>query len=214
MQYLIIITSNPLNLKSQDWKQNGIGRFFSHNYGYGLINAGRLVELAKNWPRVTEQLTCEVYFLTLSTLYERNPQEILTQKNILIKSNEARIFSMFIVNRVNYGKQGTEFADRCDSNLNYLEHVVSVISLSSGERGKLIIKLKSPANTTSNLHELRKFDNSSLGFNTWPFMSVHFWGEGLTGLWQLEVINLGKDDVVFKEWFLRFYGVEVKNNLL
>lgn len=65
-----------------------------------------MVELAKNWPRVTEQLACDVYFLTLDTLYERSPREILTQKNIIIRSNEARIFSMFIVNRVNYGKEG------------------------------------------------------------------------------------------------------------
>lgn len=33
---------------------------------------------------------------------------------------------------------------------------------------------------------------SRAGFNNWPFMSVHTWGEAPHGNWQLEIFNEGK----------------------
>ncbi len=105
-------------------------------------------------------------------------------------------------------------ANVCESTLSYLEHVTAVISLVSGERGKILINLISPSNTTSSLLELRRFDASLDGFKSWPFMSVHFWGESVVGLWRLEIINLSDRDLVFKEWFLKFYGTELRNAYL
>ena len=40
VQYLIVETSQPRNLKTTDWQTNGIGRKVSHHYGYGLMDAG------------------------------------------------------------------------------------------------------------------------------------------------------------------------------
>lgn len=213
IQYLIVLTSSALQLKAGDWKLNGAGKLFSHNYGFGLINAGRLVELSLKWPLVPQQLTCDVYFLTLNDLYEKIPRQFLPVPEILVKANEAREFSMLILNRDDFNKQkiSSNKANKCDSDLVYLEHVVSVVSLSSGERGKVMLNLISPTNTTSNLLDLRKHDQSGEGFRSWPFMSVHYWGENLSGIWRLEVINLGDQDLVFKEWYLKLYGVKEKN---
>lgn len=33
---------------------------------------------------------------------------------------------------------------------------------------------------------------SRSGFNQWPFMSVHTWGEAPHGNWQLEIHNEGR----------------------
>jgi len=38
----------------------------------------------------------------------------------------------------------------------------------------------------------RIHDNSRSGFNQWPFMSVHTWGESPQGNWQLEIHNEGR----------------------
>ncbi len=214
IQYLIVATSSAVNLVAADWKQNGIGKYFSHNYGFGLINAGKLVDLALKWPLVSKQLTCDVFFLTLDRLYEKKPLGFLSTPEILIKQNEVRVFSMFILNNKEYSRNANGIVNKCSSELSYLEHVVSVVSVSSGERGKIMINLISPSNTTSNLLEIRRFDQSQEGFSSWPFMSVHFWGESLLGLWRLEIINLGEKDLVFKEWYLKLYGVKERQYYL
>lgn len=38
----------------------------------------------------------------------------------------------------------------------------------------------------------RSHDLSRSGFNQWPFMSVHTWGEAPHGTWQLEIHNEGR----------------------
>uniref|UniRef100_A0A182SW46 P/Homo B domain-containing protein n=1 Tax=Anopheles maculatus TaxID=74869 RepID=A0A182SW46_9DIPT len=39
---------------------------------------------------------------------------------------------------------------------------------------------------------VRSHDLSRSGFNQWPFMSVHTWGEAPHGTWQLEIHNEGR----------------------
>ena len=60
MQYLVVMTSSPENLRADDWAVNGVGRRVSHHFGYGLMNAGQMVELAKNWTNVPPHRVCEV----------------------------------------------------------------------------------------------------------------------------------------------------------
>lgn len=38
---------------------------------------------------------------------------------------------------------------------------------------------------------IRVHDTTKNGFNNWPFMSVHSWGEKPNGTWQLEIHNDG-----------------------
>lgn len=42
------------------------------------------------------------------------------------------------------------------------------------------------------LSVFRSHDNSRSGFNQWPFMSVHTWGESPHGQWLLEIRNEGR----------------------
>uniref|UniRef100_A0AAR2IX76 P/Homo B domain-containing protein n=1 Tax=Pygocentrus nattereri TaxID=42514 RepID=A0AAR2IX76_PYGNA len=55
MQHLVVRTSNPAHLITNDWKTNGVGRKVSHSYGYGLLDAAAIVSLAKNWTNVGPQ---------------------------------------------------------------------------------------------------------------------------------------------------------------
>ncbi|RMZ95834.1 furin-like protease isoform 1-CRR isoform X1 [Brachionus plicatilis] len=177
VQYLIVLTSKPYKLASDDWTKNGIGRFVSHKFGYGLMNAGNMVEMALKWPNVGQQLKCVSLKLDLSKIPKKSVQ----------------LFSL------EYSK--------C-KNINYIEHVLARLTLSSGVRGKLKINLISPTGTRSNLLDFRKHDFSHYGFKSWPFMSVHYWGEKPDGLWYLEILNKSNFDAFLDEWKLVIYGVE------
>ena len=34
---------------------NGAGRWYSHRFGYGIMDAGKMVEIAKKWKNVQSQ---------------------------------------------------------------------------------------------------------------------------------------------------------------
>lgn len=56
------------------------------------------------------------------------------------------------------------------------------------KRGDVQIQLTSPRNTTSILLPYRDFDFiNSDGYDQWPFMTVHNWGENPTGTWSLQI---------------------------
>jgi furin len=188
VQYLIILTSDPFNLKNNDWQKNGVGKYFSHNFGFGLMNAGKMVDLALKWSLVERQIKCESYFLRIDDIFGIK----------IIKKKSLNVFQL-TVNQI--------------CSLNYLEHVVSVITIESGVRGKLKISLISPSKTKSNLLEFRERDSSQSGFKSWSFMTVHYWGERINGVWQLEIINDNDLDVFLKEWYLKLYGVKNLNSV-
>lgn len=62
----------------------------------------------------------------------------------------------------------------------------------ASRRGDLQIQLTSPQGTKSTLLAKRPHDISKAGFNQWPFMSVHTWGERPHGTWKLEIHNEGR----------------------
>ena len=55
VQHIIVQSARKRDLKADDWKVNGVGRWYSHSFGYGIMDAGRMVELAKNWKNVKSQ---------------------------------------------------------------------------------------------------------------------------------------------------------------
>ena len=54
------------------------------------------------------------------------------------------------------------------------------------------------------LFRFRVHDVSRSGFNDWPFMTVHQWGEAPHGVWELEIHNKGR---YMGKWI-------IQNNLL
>ncbi|KAJ7422427.1 proprotein convertase subtilisin/kexin type 4 isoform X3 [Pitangus sulphuratus] len=63
LQHLIIRASKPVHLKAEDWAKNGVGRRVSHYYGYGLLDAGLLVQEAVAWAGTRPQEKCSVKVL-------------------------------------------------------------------------------------------------------------------------------------------------------
>nr|XP_021409516.2 proprotein convertase subtilisin/kexin type 4 [Lonchura striata domestica] len=60
LQHLIIRASRPAHLQAEDWAENGAGRRVSHYYGYGLLDAGLLVQAASTWTGTRPQQKCSV----------------------------------------------------------------------------------------------------------------------------------------------------------
>ena len=56
----MVRTSKPANLHDSTWAKNGVGRLVSHSFGYGLMDAAAMVQLARVWKTVPEQQRCEI----------------------------------------------------------------------------------------------------------------------------------------------------------
>ncbi|NXX23568.1 PCSK4 convertase, partial [Podargus strigoides] len=162
MQHLVVRTSQPAPLQAEDWAVNGVGRKVSHHYGYGLLDAGLLVEMAKAWTGTRPQRRCSV-------------KALHTPRNIGSKLTISTDVSCS--GRTKY--------------IRSLEHVQVQLCLSYSRRGDLVIALTSPMGTTSTLVTVRPYDTSQSGYKDWTFMSTHFWDEDPTGTWTLQLENRG-----------------------
>ncbi|KZS05709.1 Amontillado [Daphnia magna] len=178
MQHIVVRTAKRGHLIANDWQINGVGRNVSHSFGYGLMDAGAMVRLARQWITVPPQQFCEI----------RAPDvnKIVSPKNSI---------------------QLQLFVREC-GNVNVLEHVQVLLSLSATNRGDIEIYLSSPSGTRSTLLQRRPLDNSRNGFHSWPFMSIHFWGESPFGAWTIEVQNEGRFPATLNGWTLIAYGTK------
>uniref|UniRef100_A0A336LJV0 furin n=1 Tax=Culicoides sonorensis TaxID=179676 RepID=A0A336LJV0_CULSO len=189
MQYLVVLSSRSEPLEREGgWILNGVKRKVSHKFGYGLMDAGVMVDLAEKWITVPAQHICK-------------SREI----------NEDRP----IEGSVGYTLQVHMDVNGCAGTVNevrFLEHVQCKITLRFFPRGNLRILLTSPMGTTSTLLFERPRDVVKSNFDDWPFLSVHFWGEKAEGRWTLQIINGGRRRVnqpgIITKWQLIFYGTQ------
>lgn len=66
VQHIIVRTSKTIDHTYEDWTMNGAGRYVSHAFGYGVLDAEAVVGLAMNWTQVPKQHLCvESYTETL-----------------------------------------------------------------------------------------------------------------------------------------------------
>ncbi|XP_062412834.1 proprotein convertase subtilisin/kexin type 4-like isoform X1 [Sardina pilchardus] len=164
VQHLVVRASRRHNLKAEDWTVNGAGRHVSHHYGYGLLDAEKLVCLARNWSAVNPQKTCQ---------------------HVILQDRPIKIGSYL---RISWNETACRWNR---SRIRSLEHVQAQLSLKHVRRGDLTITLLSPAGTRSNLLTRRYLDQSSAGFSGWNFMSTRCWDEDPTGVWSLIIRNTG-----------------------
>ncbi|XP_015674021.1 proprotein convertase subtilisin/kexin type 4-like [Protobothrops mucrosquamatus] len=166
MQHLVVRASSPAHLQADDWVVNGAGRKVSHYYGYGLLDGGALVEMARRWQRIRPQRKC---FLQVVS------QPMAIGSRLSVSEN---VSSSPCLQRGNRG-------------IRSLEHVQVQLWLTYSRRGDLAISLTSPRGTTSTLVDVRPYDTSRDGYKDWTFMSTHYWDEDPRGVWTLLLENKG-----------------------
>ena len=161
LQHLIVQTSKLTSPSDHDWVINGAGYRVSHKFGFGVLDAASLVDRARTWRGVSKQHIC------VETL-RIPPQSVQT----------APVHPIIIP---------TSGCHSSEQEVNFLEHVVAVISLVSTDRGSIHVALTSPMGTRSELLQPRQKDHSKDGIQNWPFMTTHCWGENPEGQWALHV---------------------------
>ncbi|KAK6541168.1 pheromone processing endoprotease, variant 2 [Orbilia ellipsospora] len=160
MQYLCIEAAVPVNENDPDWEKTVIGKKFNHKYGYGKIDAVKLVDAARSWKLVKPQA------------WFHSP--ILHVDHEIPNGNQGLSSSIEIT------KEQLE-----NANIERLEHVTITIDLAHGRRGDLDVDLISPRGIKSKIAVQRPKDQSSSGYKEWTFMSVKHWGEDGIGKWTI-----------------------------
>lgn len=100
---------------------NGVGLEFNHLFGYGVLDAGAMVALAKQWKTVPPRYHCEAGSIVKDNLIPYN-------KSLTLKIN-------------------TNACAGTETEVNYIEHVQAVITLNSTRRGDVLLYLISPMGT-------------------------------------------------------------------
>jgi len=152
-------------------------------FGFGVLDAGAMVALAKEWKTVPARFHCDGGSITKMS-------RIPLKGSLTLKLD-------------------TKACEGLDTQVDYLEHVQAVITLNSTRRGDVQMFLTSPMGTRSMILSTRPNDDDRHdGFVKWPFMTTHTWGENPRGKWTLEVRFAGEVPQAgwLKEWSLMLHG--------
>lgn len=187
IQHLTVLTSKRNSLYDSKnrfhWNMNGVGLEFNHLFGYGVLDAGAMVALSKNWKTVPPRFHCEA-------------GSVLSKHEI--PSNGTLTLTI-----------DTNACSGSESQVNYIEHVQAVCTLNATRRGDVTMHLVSPMGTRSLILSRRpKDDDSRDGFTKWPFMTTHTWGEDPVGRWRLEIQfeSETQQTGLIREWTLVIHG--------
>lgn len=185
IQHLTVETSSMTGLINIDTMENGVRRNVSHYFGFGLMNAEAMINAAKNWTLVSQQIECT---------------ESGTDTSLTIGASRE------VVSNIN--------TTSCGDKIERLEHVEAHITFECTRRGEVELFLTSAQGTQSKLLTKRPKDNSSATSFSWKFMSVHYWGENPSGTWSLKmrVKDLSFTGSLTK-WKLVFFGTKDNQNI-
>ncbi|XP_068844529.1 proprotein convertase subtilisin/kexin type 7 isoform X2 [Capricornis sumatraensis] len=167
-----------------DWITNEAGFSHSHQHGFGLLNAWRLVNAAKVWTSVPYLASY------VSPVLKENKAIPLSARPLEVLWNVSRM-------------------DLDMSGLKTLEHVAVTVSITHPRRGSLEVTLFCPSGMMSLIGAPRSLDSDPNGFNDWTFSTVRCWGERAKGTYRLVIRDVGDKTSqagVLRQWQLILYG--------
>lgn len=150
LQLLCIEAAIPIHLDDGEWQDTKMGKKFSHIYGYGKIDAWRMIEATKKHKLLKPQAWFHSPWLSV--------QHTIPQGNQGLASTFEVTAGMLK-----------------ESNLERLEHVTVTMNVEHTRRGDLSLELRSPQGVVSHLSTTRHNDNTRAGYADWTFMSVIHW---------------------------------------
>eukprot|EP00835_Amoeboradix_gromovi_P004343 NODE_332_length_10744_cov_0.374072.p4 type:complete len:379 gc:universal NODE_332_length_10744_cov_0.374072:9383-10519(+) len=182
VQHIVLKSARPFVSEGEDWQTVAHGRKFSHVFGYGLLDAHAMVNLAKNWTLVNKEV--KITSPVISVNRDIRDGETVESKYIVDPSSLASSY----------------FGD--------LEHVTVKLSINHSHRGDLEITLVSPNNYISYLAKARKSDYHSQPLVDWTMSSVVHFGENPVGTWKIMVkdANVNSKSGTFVRWQLTLMG--------
>ncbi|KAI8599656.1 hypothetical protein EDD21DRAFT_432625 [Dissophora ornata] len=185
IQYLLMTTAIPVSLDDPDWKTTASGRLFNHKFGYGSLDAYRLVEAAKE-------------FHSLGPQTSLHPHAIHVGHSI--PQGGKGVSSMLSIREEDLDAKGVHLGN--------LEHITVTVNIEHERRGDVEVVLTSPNKVESRLGAQRQFDTATSGFVNWTFMTVKHWDENPVGEWTLTVRDQSNPNYrgKFIDWRIEFWG--------
>ncbi|XP_062816987.1 proprotein convertase subtilisin/kexin type 7 [Anolis carolinensis] len=184
VQHIIVFTATKYEDHRASWDTNSAGLSHSHQHGFGLLNAWRLVNAAKVWESVP-------YLASYVSPVLKEGQEVpLAPRRLEVTWNVTE-------------------ADLSLSGMRTLEHVAVTLTIAHPRRGNLDVRLACPSGMTSLVGTPRSMDSDPVGFVDWTFSTVRCWGEEAQGTYRLWVHDVGDEAPkpgVLKQWQLTLYG--------
>ncbi|KAI8320136.1 hypothetical protein GQ54DRAFT_241467, partial [Martensiomyces pterosporus] len=189
VQHLAVRTAVPVDTTDSDWADVSMGRKYNHKYGFGKMDAGRIVDGARTFVNVGRQTS-----ITL-------PRDSTEAKIPVLKDKNGHSDS--VVRSVEVTKEHVGGAK-----MKGVEHVTVEVDLEHEYRGNVEVWLESPHGIKSQLAAVRPHDDSKKGLKAWKFMSVKHWDEDPVGKWTLRVRNAYLPNLAgtLKSWQLTVFG--------
>lgn len=187
VQYVCAKAAVPVNEDDGEYQVTGLGEKYLHKYGYGKLDADKLVTVAQEWKNVKPQAWyySDVLSVDQRVTTEDEDSDVITS-TITVSEEELR-----------------------GMNVERVEHVTVKVNIASNVRGRIGARLVSPKGVVSTLAQFRAVDTLHNGLSDWVFMSVAHLGEDGVGDWRLEVFSGPKNTLHFKDWQLRIFGESV-----
>ncbi|XP_066495368.1 proprotein convertase subtilisin/kexin type 7 isoform X2 [Tiliqua scincoides] len=184
VQHIIVFTATKYEDHRASWDVNQAGLSHSHQHGFGLLNAWRLVNAAKVWETVPYLASYVSPVLKERRAVPMEPKQLEVTWNVTADDLEL-------------------------SGMRTLEHVAVTVTITHPRRGNLEIRLLCPSGMESLIGTARSMDSDPNGFLDWTFSTVRCWGEEAKGTYRLVVRDLGDETLevgVLKQWQLTLYG--------
>ncbi|KAG7191586.1 pheromone processing endoprotease [Scheffersomyces spartinae] len=209
VQYVSALSAVPVNEEDGSYQVTKLGRKYSHKYGFGKLDAYKMVKFAETWKNVKPQAWYYSDVVDVMKKWEGTKVDAPPPAGGPGRVKRAPEYKDSIILSVISVTED----DLKVMNVERLEHVTVKVNIDSSFRGKVGVKLTSPSGLISELASFRRFDGSGSGFQNWTFMSVAHWGEDGVGDWKLEVYpseeDMKKVDIGFKNWQLRLWGESI-----
>ncbi len=180
VQQIIVESARKNDAGDSGWNTNGAGLDFNHKYGFGVIDAGHAVDLAKTWTTLGPEVNVSSGRITVSqSIPDNAPSSPVVSTHTISESL-------------------------------ILESVEVIFDADHSYRSDLDVTLISPDGTESELVNYFANRDSNNDYNEWLFSSVQHWGEVSAGTWTLEVYDDGNQDTgTWNHWELIIHGTEV-----
>uniref|UniRef100_A0A3P8W982 Proprotein convertase subtilisin/kexin type 7 n=1 Tax=Cynoglossus semilaevis TaxID=244447 RepID=A0A3P8W982_CYNSE len=193
VQHIIAFTATKCD-NNADWKVNGAGFLHSHQHGFGLLSAWRLVNAASVWESVPFLVSYQSPVILEAQPIPSYPDELIHTWNV-------------------------SASDLKQSVLETLEHVAVTVTVTHPCRGNLELVLVCPSGMISVIGARRAIDRDSSGYQDWTFSTVRCWGERAEGQYTLKISD-HKDMSskrcasmgMLKQWKLTLYGSSMTFN--
>ncbi|XP_072886232.1 proprotein convertase subtilisin/kexin type 7-like isoform X1 [Hemitrygon akajei] len=184
VQHIIVFTATRFDLVA-GWEVNEAGFSHSHRHGFGLLNAWRMVNVAKIWESVPFLSSYASPVEKEEKLIPFHPHKLEITWNVTVD-------------------------DLHLSGMKTLEHVAVTVTISHPARGALELTLYCPSGMSSLIGAKRLMDRDDSGLTDWMYSTVRCWGERAQGIYKLVIRDLDtnpqRKDGFLNQWQLTLYG--------